>query len=55
MKKKAVFVIAEEIFRDEEYLAPKSILSQAGVEVATASTRTGEAVGKLGLKVRPDH
>ncbi|NLY91735.1 MAG: DJ-1/PfpI family protein [Firmicutes bacterium] len=52
--KKAVLVIAEQIFRDEEYLKPKEILSQAGVEVVTASTTTGEAVGKLGLKVQPD-
>lgn len=54
MKKKAVLVIAEQTFRDEEYLVPKEILARAGVEVATASTTTGEAVGKLGHKVRPD-
>jgi len=54
MKKKAVLVIAEQDFRDEEYLVPKGILSQAGVEVTTASTTTGEAVGKLGHKVHPD-
>ncbi|HHT48291.1 MAG TPA: DJ-1/PfpI family protein [Firmicutes bacterium] len=54
MKKRAVLVIAETNFRDEEYLAPKEVLSQAGVEVATASTKLEEAVGKLGHKVRPD-
>ncbi len=54
MKKKAVLVIAEREFRDEEYQVPKEVLSQAGIEVATASTTTQEAVGKLGLKVRPD-
>ncbi|HEY8393057.1 MAG TPA: DJ-1/PfpI family protein [Capillibacterium sp.] len=54
MKKKAVLVIAERTFRDEEYLVPKDLLARAGVEVVTASTTAGEAVGKLGHKVRPD-
>lgn len=54
MKKKAVFIVAEQEFRDEEYQVPKDVLSQAGIEVVTASTTTEEAVGKLGLKVRPD-
>lgn len=52
--KTAVLVIAEKIFRDEEYQVPKDILSKAGVNVITASTTTGKAVGKLGLKVKPD-
>jgi len=52
--KTVVLVIAEKIFRDEEYQVPKDILSKAGVKVITASTTTGEATGKLGLKVRPD-
>ena len=52
--KKAVFVIAEKIFRDEEYQEPKDILTQAGIKVVTASTTTGEATGKLGMKVKPD-
>lgn len=54
VKKKAVLVIAEQQFRDEEYQVPKDILTAAGIEVVTASTTTEEAVGKLGLKVRPD-
>ena len=54
MPKKAVLIIAEQMFRDEEYQKPKEILEQAGVEVITASTTTREAVGKLGLVVRPD-
>ncbi|HBR33776.1 MAG TPA: hypothetical protein DD734_04020, partial [Firmicutes bacterium] len=54
VSKKAVLVIAEQMFRDEEYLKPKEILEQAGVEVVTASTTTQEVVGKLGLIVRPD-
>ncbi|MBF8251641.1 MAG: hypothetical protein HW382_1269 [Deltaproteobacteria bacterium] len=52
--KTVVLVIAEKIFRDEEYQVPKDILSKAGIKVVTASTTTGEATGKLGLKVRPD-
>ena len=52
--KTVVLVIAEKIFRDEEYQVPKGILSKAGIKVVTASTTTGEATGKLGLKVRPD-
>jgi len=54
MPKKAVFVIAEHVFRDEEYLEPKAVLEEAGVEVITASTTTQEAVGKLGTRVKPD-
>ena len=54
VSKKAVLIIAEQMFRDEEYLKPKEILEQAGVEVVTASTTTQEVVGKLGLRVRPD-
>ena len=45
MKKKAVFIVAEQEFRDEEYQVPKDVLSQAGIEVVTASTTTEEAVG----------
>lgn len=52
--KTAVLIIAEKIFRDEEYQLPKEILEKAGIKVITASTTTKDAVGKLGLKVRPD-
>lgn len=52
--KTAVLVIAEKIFRDEEYQLPKEALINAGVKVVTASTTTSEATGKLGLKVKPD-
>lgn len=54
MKKRAVLVIAEKDFRDEEYFHPKRILEEAGVEVVTASTTTTEVSGKLGAKVEPD-
>lgn len=52
--KTVVLIIAEKVFRDEEYQVPKEVLSQAGIQVITASTTNGEAVGKLGLKVTPD-
>lgn len=52
--KTVVMVIAEKIFRDEEYQVPKDILSRAGIKVVTTSTTTNEATGKLGLKVKPD-
>lgn len=54
MPKKAVLVIAEQAFRDEEYLQPKAVLEEAGVEVLTASTTTSEVLGKLGARVKPD-
>ena len=52
--KKAVFIIAEQNFRDEEYQVPKEVLEKSGIEVVTASTTTGECVGKLGMKVTPE-
>lgn len=52
--KKAVLVIAEKNFRDEEYLVPKGLLEEAGIEVLTASTTKNQAEGKLGARVQPD-
>lgn len=52
--KTAIFVIAEKIFRDEEYVVPKEILTNSDIKVITASTTTDEAIGKLGMKVQPD-
>lgn len=52
--KNVALIIAEKVFRDEEYLVPKKILESAGVNVITASTTTGQAVGKLGVVVKPD-
>ncbi|HHU81983.1 MAG TPA: DJ-1/PfpI family protein [Firmicutes bacterium] len=54
MGKKAVLVIAEKVFRDEEYLVPKEVLEEAGIKVLTASTTREWAEGKLGARVRPD-
>ena len=52
--KLAAFVIAEQIFRDEEYEQPKEILEEKGIRVLTASTTTVKAFGKLGMVVKPD-
>lgn len=52
--KKAVMIIAEKDFRDEELLQPKEILEKNGIEVKVASTTLKEAKGVLGAKVKPD-
>ena len=52
--KKAVMVIAQDKFRDEELFEPKAILEQAGVTVEVASTSLSPALGMLGAQVKPD-
>lgn len=54
MGKTVALVIAESMFRDEEYQQPKEILEGAGVKVLTASTTLGKATGKLGLVAQPE-
>lgn len=44
-----LMVIAPEIFRDEEYAEPKSVLEAWGASVATASLQRGVCAGKLGM------
>lgn len=48
---KALIIIAHENFRDEEYLGPKKILEENGIEVTTASWDLGIATGKFGTQV----
>ncbi|MCA6073217.1 MAG: DJ-1/PfpI family protein [Endomicrobium sp.] len=48
--KKAVFIVAPETFRDEEYYVPRQILEDANVEVITASVKVGGLVGRFGYK-----
>ena len=50
--KKMVFVVAPEVFRDEEYIEPKTILEAAGIEITTASTVVGEIYGKIKIKAQ---
>ena len=51
---KVVFIIAQNDFRDEEYLVPKKIFGELGAEVTVASEDTTIAKGMLGLSVKPD-
>ena len=52
--KKVVMIIAQDNFRDEEFLQPKSILEKAGIIVKVASKTRQDASGMLGAKVKPD-
>ncbi|OGC06464.1 hypothetical protein A2526_06015 [candidate division WOR-1 bacterium RIFOXYD2_FULL_36_8] len=52
--KQAVIIIAKQGFRDEEYKNPKEVLTNNGIKVITASTETGQAIGKLGMETNVD-
>lgn len=52
--KKILMVVAQDNFRDEEYLEPRDILEDAGVSITVASNSTKEAHGVLGAKIKPD-
>ncbi|MFH1578198.1 MAG: DJ-1/PfpI family protein [Candidatus Omnitrophota bacterium] len=52
--KRAVMIIAENNFRDEELLEPKKILEDAGINVLVASLTQADSAGMLGAKVKPD-
>ncbi|MBU0629854.1 MAG: DJ-1/PfpI family protein [Candidatus Margulisbacteria bacterium] len=52
--KKVIFIIAFNGFRDEEYQQPREELEKNGILVTVASSGTGTATGKLGLKVNID-
>jgi protease I len=52
--KKAVLIIAQNGFRDEELLEPKKILENAGIETKIASSALKEAKGVMGALVMPD-
>ncbi len=47
--KRVLMVIAQEVFRDEEYAHPKEVLEERRAEVVTASVETGTCRGKLGM------
>lgn len=49
-----LMVVPAQNFRDQELLAPRQILTQAGVKVTVASTRMGELTGMEGAKVRSE-
>ncbi|MFQ6067733.1 MAG: DJ-1/PfpI family protein [bacterium] len=52
--KKALMIIAERNFRDEELLKPRKILADQGVKVTIASTSLQNVRGMLGATVKPD-
>jgi protease I len=54
MKPRVVFIIAQEGFRDEEFLEPKKILEKRGAYISVAATQRSDAYGKLGAIVKPD-
>ena len=52
--KKALLLIAQQNFRDEEYFVPRQVVEKAGLTVKTASPDGGVCVGMLGGKVQAD-
>jgi protease I len=52
--KKAVMIIAQDGFRDEELFLPKEVLDKNGIEVKIASSSLTQAKGMLGARVKPD-
>jgi len=49
-----VLVIAQQVFRDEEYAEPKRVLEGRGAHVVTASVKQGPAIGKLGMRAEAE-
>ncbi|MFA6254415.1 MAG: DJ-1/PfpI family protein [Patescibacteria group bacterium] len=54
MIKKAVFIIAQHDFRDEELLVTKEVLDKRKIETKVASKTRHKALGKLGTEIKPD-
>jgi protease I len=52
--KKAVMIIAQENFQDDEFLQPKEVLEKSGIAVTVASTTLSVAKGMNGAMVKPD-
>ena len=53
-EKKALMIIAERNFRDEELLEPRKILENREIKVTIASTSLHQARGMLGATIKPD-
>lgn len=49
-----VFVIAQDVFRDEEYAHPREVLERRGARVVSASVAPGTAHGRFGLHIDVD-
>lgn len=54
LNKSIVFIIAQNDFRDEEYLTPREIFDGLGANIVVASEDTTIARGMLGLTIKPD-
>lgn len=54
VERNVIMVVAFRGFRDEEYFVPKEIFQRAGVEVKTASTKLGIALGDEGGEAHVD-
>ena len=52
--KKALFIIAAQDFQDDEYVQPKAVLENNGVQVTVASTTLDEIIGMDGAKAQAD-
>ncbi|TRZ93923.1 DJ-1/PfpI family protein [bacterium] len=52
--KKAVMLISQNGFRDEELFEPRKALEESGIEVKVASTTLSEVSGVSGGKAKPD-
>jgi protease I len=52
--KKAVFIVAEQNFQDDELSAPRRVLESNGVKVILASTVLSEITGMNGAKAKAD-
>ena len=52
--KSVVMIIAQDNFRDEEYLKPAGIFKKNGIKVTVASSSLEMAKGMLGAEVKPD-
>ena len=53
-EKKVLFIIAPTDFADAEYLYPREILEEEGINVSVASRSLDEARGMYGARVDPD-
>jgi protease I len=51
---RALFIIAQNNFRDEELLEPKKVLDSNQVETRVACKTKSSATGKLGRQIEPD-
>lgn len=51
---KVLIIVAQNGFRDEEYLKPRMILENAGAKITVASSSLNTASGMLGFRVMPD-